>query len=138
MCRISSPTARSGEELSDDLSNLFGNLWMVPVAVTWQSLFYCLSAAFSHADRVLPASARCDDRDAPAITFNLGPLPADHARRHLLRRAVRRLDHAILVNIPASRPRGDLPRRLQMARQGRAARARRAALGSFFAGCVRR
>jgi TctA family transporter len=63
---------------------------------------------------------------------------ADHARRHLLRRAVRRLDHRhpgqparrILVG-------GDRLDGYQMARQGRAGPALAiAAIGSFFAGTV--
>ena len=63
---------------------------------------------------------------------------ADHARRHLLRRAVRRSTTAILINLP-----GESSAAVtaldghQMARQGRAGPAlATAALGSFFAGTV--
>src|SRR5262249_9599881 len=63
---------------------------------------------------------------------------ADHARGHLLRRAVRRLDHPRAGQHPG---RSHLPyhppRPHPMARQGRAGPALSiAAIGSFFAGCV--
>ena len=73
------------------------------------------------------------------ITFNVrSGRRAHHARRHLLRRAVRRLHDRDPRQYPG---RGDIGRhRLdghQMARQGRAGVALGiAAIGSFFAGCV--
>ena len=74
------------------------------------------------------------------VTFTLSAgVRADHARRHLLRRAVRRLDHRD-PGEPAgrSRPRWS-PRSTATRWRARAAPARRsaiAAIGSFFAGCV--
>ena len=63
---------------------------------------------------------------------------ADHAGRHLLRRAIRRLDTAILINMPGET--SSVVTAIdgyQMARQGRAGAALAiAAIGSFFAGCV--
>ena len=75
------------------LSNLaFG----FSVAVTLQNLFYCFIGSFPrHADRRAAGHWNgSDGGDAAAADFQ--PQSGDrndHARRHLLRRAVRRFDH---------------------------------------------
>ena len=73
------------------------------------------------------------------ITFVMSPIPrSDHARRHLLRRPVWRLDHS-----DPDQHAGEASSVVtaldgyQMARQGRAGAAlATAAIGSFFAGTV--
>jgi hypothetical protein len=64
------------------------------VALSWQNLLYCMiGVSVGTLIGVLPgigplAASRC----CP-ITFNVAGRRADHAGRHLLRRAVRRLHH---------------------------------------------
>ena len=124
----------------DLLSNLaFG----FSVAATLQNLFYCfIGVLLGTLIGVLPGIGPVATiAMLLPLTFDLhAGVRADHARRHLLRRAVRRLDHGD-PGQPAGRSRRRSVTALdgyQMARQGRAGPALAiAAIGSFFAGTRR-
>ena len=123
-------------ELLSNLALGFG------VALTLQNLLYCfIGVLLGTLIGVLPGIGPvADDRDAAADHLRAAAgVGADHAGRHLLRRAVRRLDDG-----DPGQPAGrvvvgrHLHRRLPdgAAGPGRARRSAIAALGSFFAGTV--
>src|SRR5258706_1043127 len=125
-----------------DLGNLFGNLWMgFLVAVTWQSLFYCLvGCLLGTLIGVLPGIGPVATiAMLLPVTFNLGPLAALIMLAGIYYGAqYGGSTTAILVNIPGeSSWVVTCLEGCQMAREGRAGPALAiAALGSFFAGCV--
>jgi putative tricarboxylic transport membrane protein len=131
----SSSPNKNAMDLINNLSLGFG------VAFTLQNLLYAfLGCLLGTLIGVLPGIGPVATIAMllPA-TYALPPRGgADHAGRHLLRRAVRRLDHRH-PGQPAGRIvlGGDRDRRLPDGAQGRAGPALAAAgIGSFFAGCV--
>jgi hypothetical protein len=54
---------------------------------------YCFSACCCTLIGVLPGTDLRTIAMLLPVTFSLSPISVDHARRHLLWRAIRRLDH---------------------------------------------
>ena len=112
------------------------------VALSWQNLLYCFIGCFlGTLVGVLPGHrAGGDGRHAAAVHLRAGARAgADHARRHLLRRAVRRLDHGDPGQHSGRDPRPSSPRSTATRWRGAAAPGPAlgiAAIGSFIAGCI--